>query len=116
MFTEQTSERLLAAGANEPSHGIHRRDDRWGAIALGLAAALVSSAVASASAGHKIVQEGENRAVLEIGSEQWPFPIPIVREANGWRFDTAAGEQEILGRRIDRNELNAIEVRRELKM
>ena len=54
--------------------------------------------------------------MLEIGSEQWPFPIPIVREANGWRFDTAAGEQEILGRRIDRNELNAIEVCRELKM
>jgi hypothetical protein len=66
--------------------------------------------VAGYQAGHKIVQEGENRAVLEIGSEQWPFPIPIIHEANGWRFDTAAGEQEILGRRIGRNELNAIEV------
>jgi hypothetical protein len=66
--------------------------------------------VAAYQAGHKIAPEGENRAVLEIGSEEWPFPIPIVREANGWRFDTAAGEQEILNRRIGRNELNAIEV------
>jgi hypothetical protein len=66
--------------------------------------------VAAYKAAHKIAEQGEDRAILEIGSEEWPLPIPIVRQDNSWRFDTAAGEQEILGRRIGRNELNAIEV------
>jgi len=46
--------------------------------------------------------------VLVIGNEQWPFPVPIVSDGNGWRFDTAAGKEEILSRRIGRNELAAI--------
>jgi len=45
---------------------------------------------------------------LVIGNENWPFPVPIVKAADGWRFDTAAGKEEILARRIGRNELNAI--------
>jgi hypothetical protein len=47
---------------------------------------------------------------LVIGNEQWPFPIPIVRDGNRWRFDTAAGEEEVLARRIGRNELAAIRI------
>jgi len=47
---------------------------------------------------------------LIIGKEEWPLPIPLVRQGNKWRFDTQAGEQEILNRRIGRNELNVIEV------
>ena len=43
-----------------------------------------------------------------VGDEEWPFPIPLVQEAKGWRFDTAAGEEEIINRRIGRNELEAI--------
>ncbi len=50
------------------------------------------------------------KATLSIGGDDWPLPIPVVREAAGWRFDTAAGKQEILLRRIGRNELDAIEV------
>ena len=54
--------------------------------------------------------ESDGRAVLIIGKDEYPFPIPIVREKGSWRFDTAAGEEEILDRRIGQNELAAIEV------
>jgi len=53
---------------------------------------------------------GPNRRVLYIGYEDWPLPIPLVKEGKAWRFDTAAGAQEILYRRIGRNELNTIDV------
>ena len=45
---------------------------------------------------------------LVVGNEDWPFPVPLVKEGNAWRFDTAAGEEEVLARRIGRNELDAI--------
>ncbi|MGE5347479.1 MAG: DUF2950 domain-containing protein [Acidithiobacillales bacterium] len=50
-----------------------------------------------------------NLAVLSVGEEDWPMPIPIVRKGGKWLFDTKAGRQEILYRRIGRNELTAIE-------
>jgi len=50
-----------------------------------------------------------NTKTLQIGSEEWPFPIPVVKEASGWRFDTAAGIDELRYRRIGRNELSTIE-------
>ena len=46
--------------------------------------------------------------VLVIGNESWPFPVPLVKDGNVWRFDTAAGSEEVLARRIGRNELAAI--------
>lgn len=49
-----------------------------------------------------------NRAVLYIGADNWPLPIPLVKEGSKWRFDTKAGRNEILARRIGENELNAI--------
>jgi len=51
-----------------------------------------------------------NRAVLVVGSEEWPFPIPILKKKGGWFFDTNAGRQEILVRRIGANELDAITI------
>lgn len=53
---------------------------------------------------------GDDRAAVTIGPENWPFPIPIVKAKTGdqWRFDTAAGAEEILNRRIGENELSAI--------
>ena len=45
---------------------------------------------------------------LVIGNENWPFPVPIVKGADRWRFDTTAGKEELLARRIGRNELDAI--------
>lgn len=50
---------------------------------------------------------GSERELI-VGDEDWPFPVPIVRDARGWWFDTAAGAEEILARRIGRNELAAI--------
>jgi hypothetical protein len=60
-------------------------------------------------AKHQVVMEGTDKAVLIIGQEKWPFPIPLVRKDSAWRFDTAAGREEILYRRIGRNKLSAIE-------
>lgn len=57
-----------------------------------------------------ILNDGADRATLVIGKEQWPFPIPLVRRGGTWHFDVGAGAEEILNRRIGRNELNAIEV------
>ena len=53
-------------------------------------------------------KESDNRRVLVLGRNNWPFPIPIVKEGSGWHFDTAAGEEEILNRRIGENELEAM--------
>lgn len=55
-------------------------------------------------------QEDEGRAVLLVGGKDYPFPIPIVRQGDAWLFDTQAGMEEILNRRIGRNELHTIEV------
>jgi hypothetical protein len=49
-------------------------------------------------------------AVLVIGPDAWPFPIPLVRSGTDWRFHTAQGIEEIVNRRIGRHELNAIRV------
>ena len=49
-----------------------------------------------------------NHKTLVIGNEDWPFPVPLVKDAKGWRFDTAAGKEEVIARRIGRNELAAI--------
>jgi hypothetical protein len=60
------------------------------------------------NATHRLVQESDSTMILEVGTNNWPFPIPLVKTATGWRFDTAAGREEILNRRIGRNELNAL--------
>jgi len=59
---------------------------------------------------HEILLDTKNKATLVLGDEEWPFPIPLVRHAKTWHFDAGAGAQEILNRRVGRNELNAIEV------
>lgn len=56
------------------------------------------------------VNKAKNRATMIIGDEDWPFPVPIVKAGTSWFFDTKAGRQEILLRRIGRNELDAIEI------
>ncbi|HZC68413.1 MAG TPA: DUF2950 family protein, partial [Nitrospirales bacterium] len=59
---------------------------------------------------HKLVHEGDAHATLVIGKDEWPMPIPLVKSDGGWRFDTQQGENEILARRIGRNELAATQV------
>ena len=59
---------------------------------------------------HKIVMESPDKAVLQIGADEWPLPIPLVKQGSRWQFDAAAGKDEILKRRIGRNELAAMRV------
>ena len=57
-----------------------------------------------------IAREGDGKAVLEVGNDAWPLPIPMVKQGESWRFDTRQGAQEIIDRRIGKNELSAIQV------
>ena len=65
--------------------------------------------VAAYDAKHQITLEGDNKAVMIIGPDDFPLPIPLTRKDAMWRFDTAAGRDEILARRIGKNELDAIQ-------
>ncbi len=58
---------------------------------------------------NRISQSADNRAVLLVGDSDWPFPAPLLRKGDGWVFDAAAGREEIINRRIGRNELDAIQ-------
>jgi hypothetical protein len=62
------------------------------------------------TAANKIVFESDARAVLMIGTDEWPLPIPLVKSGNQWHFDAVQGKKEILARRIGANELAAIQV------
>ena len=59
---------------------------------------------------HTLTPDGESESTLVIGDNDWPFPIPLVSKNGSWQFDTKAGREEILRRRIGRNELAAIQV------
>jgi hypothetical protein len=59
---------------------------------------------------HRIEYEGQGKAVLVMGGEEWPYPVPLLKRGSWWRFDAKAGAEQIVDRRIGRNELNAIEV------
>jgi len=63
----------------------------------------------SFDAKHEIAMDGDDKATLIMGQDDFPFPIPLVRKDNMWRFDTVAGRREILYRRVGRNELDAIQ-------
>jgi hypothetical protein len=56
------------------------------------------------------LNKAKTRATLIVGDEDWPLPIPIVKVGSSWYFDTKAGREELLLRRIGRNELDAIEI------
>jgi hypothetical protein len=58
----------------------------------------------------KLVNENDKKVILHVGGGDWPFPVPVVKKGDYWLFDTMAGKEEILNRRIGRNELNAIQV------
>jgi hypothetical protein len=65
--------------------------------------------IASYDAKHQIAMDGDNKATLVIGDNDYPFPIPLVKKVGLWSFDTENGRREILFRRIGHNELNAIQ-------
>ena len=55
-----------------------------------------------------LVKENDTKVIIHIGNENWPFPIPLVQKNSQWFFDTEAGREEILNRRIGEDELTAI--------
>jgi hypothetical protein len=59
---------------------------------------------------HSITKDGDARATLVVGKDDWPMPIPAVKGPRGWTLDTSAGAKEILARRIGQNELDTIQV------
>ncbi len=63
---------------------------------------------AAVGEGWRLVDHGSNHKTLIVGNEGWPFPVPLVKSAKRWRFDAAAGKEEVLARRIGRNELAVI--------
>ena len=58
----------------------------------------------------QIRQDTADRNTILAGSQEWPFPVPLVFTGGRWRFDSAAGRVEVLARRVGRHELDAIEV------
>ncbi|HUL23614.1 MAG TPA: DUF2950 domain-containing protein [Thermodesulfobacteriota bacterium] len=58
---------------------------------------------------NKLEKETDKKVTLVVGDREWPFPIPIVKKGETWVFDTMAGKEELLNRRIGRNELNTIQ-------
>jgi hypothetical protein len=57
----------------------------------------------------RVTNEGDAKAVLSVGDDDFPFPFPIVKSGDAWRFDPEAGREEMLNRAIGRNELNTIQ-------
>ncbi|HEU0038506.1 MAG TPA: DUF2950 domain-containing protein [Verrucomicrobiae bacterium] len=64
---------------------------------------------AAVNQGKRIVHESDSKCALEVGDNSWPFPVPIVKRNGQWFFDTAAGKDELLNRRIGRNELATLQ-------
>ncbi|HTC63097.1 MAG TPA: DUF2950 domain-containing protein [Candidatus Saccharimonadales bacterium] len=58
---------------------------------------------------HRLVEEPDNETTLYIGAENWPMPIPLVQRGKDWYFDSDLGRQEIVYRRIGKNELDTID-------
>jgi Protein of unknown function (DUF2950) len=58
----------------------------------------------------QLLTNSDSNVTLEIGTNGWPFPIPLVKQDGRWLFDTAAGKAEILARRIGRDELGVVDV------
>jgi hypothetical protein len=54
-------------------------------------------------------EQSESVTVADLGKDEWPFPIPLVKTASGWKFDLAKGKDELLSRRIGRNELETVD-------
>lgn len=64
--------------------------------------------LASYDEQHKLVPDGPDRIVIQAGKSDWPLPIPLIQANGSWHFDTEAGLQELINRRIGRNEIAAV--------
>ena len=60
-------------------------------------------------ARRNVKKEGDAKAILEVGADDWPFPAPLVKKGSAWAFDATAGREELINRRVGRNELDTIQ-------
>ncbi|MGE5849017.1 MAG: DUF2950 family protein [Candidatus Methylomirabilota bacterium] len=60
--------------------------------------------------GHEVVAESDSRAVLNLGKDEQPYPIPIVKRGVRWRFDPSEGHEDLLSRRMSKTELSTLDV------
>jgi hypothetical protein len=58
---------------------------------------------------HSLASDAEGRMVLQVGTDPWPFPFPLVEENGKWRFDSSGGVEEVINRRVGANELYTIQ-------
>jgi hypothetical protein len=58
---------------------------------------------------NRLARVSDSKCVLEVGTNSWPFPVPLVKREGQWFFDTAAGKDELLNRRIGKNELSTLQ-------
>jgi hypothetical protein len=72
-------------------------------------AAALARFAAAYDARHEILRPAPDRAVVQVGPDAWPMPIPMIQRGGGWRFDARQGSEEIVTRRIGRNELDTIQ-------
>ena len=70
----------------------------------------IEQAYEKAKEMHKLRDDGKDRKILYVGSEAWPVPYPLVKEGDSWYFDTEEGIEEVVNRRIGKNELDAIKI------
>ena len=59
---------------------------------------------------NSLEKKGDDQVILQVGKDDWPLPIPVRKTGSAWSFDVKAGKEEILNRRIGRNELNVIDL------
>ncbi len=99
--------------------GVSRNDDVQVAVVLGPAwkryvpqgtSEDVTRFLEAWSKGHRVLPAGDAKAYLEVGTHGWTMPIPLIKVAGGWRFDTEHTADELRTRRIGRNELDVIQV------
>src|SRR5262249_51251063 len=74
----------------------------------------LEAVVALVREGLSFEDVGTDRKIAVLGKEHWELPIPLVQEAGAWRFDVESGREEILNRRVGRNELSTLSTLREL--
>ena len=63
---------------------------------------------AALSRSNHVERVSDDHYTLEVGEDQWPFPVPLVRKDGAWHFDTNAGKDEVINRRVGDNELHAL--------
>lgn len=101
--TDQNQDEILAVLGADGKELVYSGDDVQDQAGM-------NAFVKAYKAKHAMLKESAQKRVLQVGSSDWQFPIPIVNTNGKWQFDTVAGKQELLYRRIGDNELGAIAV------